>query len=106
MDKKINPEFERVIIRFKDLEGRVKDNSNRMAEAWGKFIQGGKTDEDRNNLRKIKEEGDQLNNELKSLSDEAQRIAGIPDELIEAIEEEELRRLDGDFRIERKMLTE
>jgi hypothetical protein len=88
-----------------EIDTELKGLFDLIAQARREYFQGQKTTKSKKHLQSLETRARELNEEIASLSDEAQHIAGISDELLESLERESYGS-DDNIRIHRQMLVE
>jgi hypothetical protein len=100
----MDPDFKKAIDRAQEVGSQIKKLNYEIAMARKEYYENQTNDKAKSKLKSLVEAASELHKELGQLVAEAQRIAGIPDELLEALEEDAVAK-DGEIRIERQSLT-
>jgi hypothetical protein len=100
----MDPDLKKAIDRAHEISSQIKKLNYEIAAATKEYYENKTNDKAKTHLKSLEERAIELNIELGKSLAEAQRIAGIPDELLEALEEDMIGG-DGEIRIKRESLT-
>lgn len=101
----MDPRVKKVVDEIKELETQIGRLCQKVALARREYFQGEKTEKGKKHLESLEEEGEGLSKKYSSLVKELQWIAGVPDHLLEAFEEERYGGTEGEVAIQRRELT-
>jgi len=103
-DTNDNPELTKLVAEIEQRRSKLNGVIRELAAARAEYYTTGQPVELRERMITLEQNARTLENESKILMDNLQELAGIPDELIEMIEDQSLKG-DYDERIYRRQLT-